>query len=104
MGVLSTDMSELVHSMKLVQKYLGTTVEAEYRKGMLSSAHVLAVDAKNLLDVVDGIRIKYPNVNSLIIRGGSMAPSSSPSESNASSAASSLEKRNQNQQVASSTS
>ena len=30
--VLSTDMSELVHSMKLVQKYLGTTVEAEYRK------------------------------------------------------------------------
>ena len=35
---------------------------------MLSSAHVLAMDAKNLLDVVDGIRMKYPNVNSHIIR------------------------------------
>ena len=38
---------------------------------MLSSAHVLAMDAKNLLDVVDGIRMKYPNVNSHIIRSGS---------------------------------
>ena len=37
-------------------------------RGMLSSAHVLAMDAKNLLDVVDGIRMKYPNVNSHIIR------------------------------------
>ena len=37
---------------------------------MLSSAHVLAMDAKNLLDVVDGIRMKYPNVNSHIIRSG----------------------------------
>ena len=35
---------------------------------MLSSAHVLAMDAKNLLDVVDGIRMKSPNVNSHIIR------------------------------------
>ena len=30
--VLSKDMSELVHAMKLVQKYFDTTVEGEYRK------------------------------------------------------------------------
>lgn len=29
---------------------------------MLSAAHVLAMDAKNLLDVVDSVRIRYPNV------------------------------------------
>ena len=36
---------------------------------MLSSAHVLAMDAKNLLDVVDQIRIRYPQVNQQIFRG-----------------------------------
>lgn len=30
--VLSKDMSELIHAMKLAQKYLTTTVEADYRK------------------------------------------------------------------------
>ena len=30
--VLSKDMSELVNSMKLAQKYNNTTVEADYRK------------------------------------------------------------------------
>lgn len=29
---------------------------------MLSAAHVLAMDAKNLLDVVDSIRIRYPEL------------------------------------------
>lgn len=29
---------------------------------MLSAAHVLAMDAKNLLDVVDSVRIRYPNL------------------------------------------
>lgn len=29
---------------------------------MLSAAHVLAMDAKNLLDVVDSVRLRYPNV------------------------------------------
>ena len=37
-------------------------------RGMLSSAHVLAMDAKNLLDVVDSIRVQYPRVNQLIAR------------------------------------
>ena len=30
--VMSNDMSELVNSMKLAQKYNNTTVEADYRK------------------------------------------------------------------------
>lgn len=29
---------------------------------MLSAAHILAMDTKNLLDVCDSIRIRYPNV------------------------------------------
>lgn len=32
-------------------------------RNMLSAAHVLAMDAKNLLDVVDSIRIKYPKIS-----------------------------------------
>ena len=35
-------------------------------RGMLSSAHVLAMDAKNLLDVVDSIRIRCPEVEEFI--------------------------------------
>lgn len=34
---------------------------------MLAAAHVLAMDAKNLLDVVDSIRIRFPDVNQQII-------------------------------------
>lgn len=30
---------------------------------MLGAAHVLAMDSKNLLDVVDAIRIRYPHIN-----------------------------------------
>lgn len=33
---------------------------------MLSAAHILAMDAKNLLDVIDSIRIRYPYVDSQI--------------------------------------
>lgn len=32
---------------------------------MLSAAHVLAMDAKNLLDVVDSVRIRYPDLFSV---------------------------------------
>nr|CAD7440753.1 unnamed protein product [Timema bartmani] len=64
--VLSKDMGELVNAMKLAQKYTPTTLDAEYRKGMLSAAHILAMDAKNLLDVIDSIRIRYSEVNSFI--------------------------------------
>ncbi|XP_045463688.1 focal adhesion kinase 1-like isoform X3 [Harmonia axyridis] len=61
--VLSKDMSELVNTMKLAQQYSNTTLDTEYRKGMLGAAHVLAMDSKNLLDVVDAIRIRYPHIN-----------------------------------------
>lgn len=33
---------------------------------MLSAAHVLAMDSKNLLDVVDAIRLRYPHLNQKI--------------------------------------
>ncbi|XP_023318899.1 focal adhesion kinase 1 isoform X3 [Trichogramma pretiosum] len=64
--VLSKDMAELVTAMKLAQSYSSTTLDGEYRKGMLSAAHVLAMDAKNLLDVIDSIRIRYPYVDQQI--------------------------------------
>jgi focal adhesion kinase 1 len=32
-------------------------------RGMLGAAHVLAMDSKNLLDVVDTIRMRYPQFN-----------------------------------------
>jgi len=87
--VLSKDMSELVNSMKLAQKYNNTTVEADYRKGMLSSAHVLAMDAKNLLDVIDNIRLSYPIVDQLILQGRSSHMSGSPARTRSSASASS---------------
>ncbi|XP_055918541.1 focal adhesion kinase 1 [Eupeodes corollae] len=61
--VLSKDMHELVSAMRLAQQYNETTLDVEYRKSMLSAAHVLAMDAKNLLDVIDSIRIRYSVVN-----------------------------------------
>ena len=54
--VLSSDMAELINSMKLAQQYSSTYLEADYRKGMLKAAHVLAMDSKNLLDAVDNAR------------------------------------------------
>ncbi|XP_064624922.1 focal adhesion kinase 1-like isoform X3 [Lineus longissimus] len=55
--VLSSDMAELINAMKLAQQYSTTTLDMEYRRGMLKAAHVLAVDSKNLLDTVDKARI-----------------------------------------------
>ncbi|ESO92503.1 hypothetical protein LOTGIDRAFT_120690 [Lottia gigantea] len=56
--VLSTDMATLISTMKLAQQYSKTTMDVEYRKGMLKAAHVLAMDSKNLLDVVDSARLE----------------------------------------------
>lgn len=39
---------------------------------MLSAAHILAMDAKNLLDVVDSVRIRFPQVNEYICRGSKL--------------------------------
>ena len=54
--VLSSDMAELINAMKLAQRYATTTLDQDYKKGMLSAGHILAVDAKNLLDAVDTAR------------------------------------------------
>ncbi|XP_036333780.1 focal adhesion kinase 1 isoform X1 [Rhagoletis pomonella] len=57
--VLSKDMQDLVATMRLAQQYSDTTLDSEYRRNMLSSAHILAMDAKNLYDVVDSIRRRH---------------------------------------------
>ncbi|XP_065167445.1 focal adhesion kinase 1-like isoform X5 [Atheta coriaria] len=68
--VLSKDMSELVNAMKLALVYRNTTLDAEQRKGMLSAAHILAMDSKNLLDVVDAIRLRYPHIDPFVCTAG----------------------------------
>ncbi|XP_022097090.1 focal adhesion kinase 1-like isoform X6 [Acanthaster planci] len=60
--VLSSDMAELINAMKLAQKYATTTLDQDYKKGMLSAGHILAVDAKNLLDAVDTARLRAQEV------------------------------------------
>ncbi|XP_033122911.1 focal adhesion kinase 1-like isoform X5 [Anneissia japonica] len=54
--VLSSDLAKLISAMKLAQRYATTTLDGDYKKGMLSAGHVLAMDAKNLLDAVDTAR------------------------------------------------
>ncbi|KPJ04144.1 Focal adhesion kinase 1 [Papilio xuthus] len=61
--VLSKDMAALVEAMRLAVRYADTTLQHEYTKSMLAAAHVLAMDAKNLLDVVDCIRERHPEVD-----------------------------------------
>ncbi|KAM8712566.1 hypothetical protein ACLKA7_012978 [Drosophila subpalustris] len=61
--VLSKDMQELVSAMRLAHQYNDTTLDNEYRKSMLSAAHILAMDAKNLFDVVDSIRNRYKQMS-----------------------------------------
>ncbi|KAJ8710098.1 hypothetical protein PYW07_009464 [Mythimna separata] len=61
--VLSKDMAALVEAMRLAIQYHNTTLQHEYTKNMLAAAHILAMDAKNLLDVVDCIRARHPGVD-----------------------------------------
>ncbi|XP_061380545.1 focal adhesion kinase 1 isoform X2 [Danaus plexippus] len=61
--VLSKDMAALVEAMRLAIHYARTTLQQDYTKSMLAAAHVLAMDAKNLLDVVDCIRERHPHVD-----------------------------------------
>uniref|UniRef100_R4GCP5 Focal adhesion kinase 1 n=2 Tax=Anolis carolinensis TaxID=28377 RepID=R4GCP5_ANOCA len=56
--LLNSDLAELINKMKLAQQYVMTTLQQEYKKQMLTAAHALAVDAKNLLDVIDQARLK----------------------------------------------
>ncbi|XP_026728221.1 focal adhesion kinase 1 isoform X2 [Trichoplusia ni] len=61
--VLSKDMAALVEAMRLAIQYHNTTLQHEYTKNMLAAAHILAMDAKNLLDVVDCIRERHPHID-----------------------------------------
>ncbi|KAF6323626.1 protein tyrosine kinase 2 [Rhinolophus ferrumequinum] len=56
--LLNSDLGELINKMKLAQQYVMTSLQHEYKKQMLTAAHALAVDAKNLLDVIDQARLK----------------------------------------------
>ncbi|KAM5315766.1 focal adhesion kinase 1 isoform 2-T2 [Glossophaga mutica] len=58
--LLNSDLGELISKMKLAQQYVLTSLQQEYKKQMLTAAHALAVDAKNLLDVIDQARLKMP--------------------------------------------
>ncbi|KFM67908.1 Focal adhesion kinase 1, partial [Stegodyphus mimosarum] len=57
-SVLSKDMVNLVQAMKQAQRFAQTTLDSEYRKHMLSAAHIIAVNAKNLLDTVATVRAR----------------------------------------------
>ncbi|KAK1795218.1 hypothetical protein P4O66_010393, partial [Electrophorus voltai] len=48
--LLNSDLAELINKMKLAQQYVMTSLQQDYKKQMLTAAHALAVDAKNLLD------------------------------------------------------
>uniref|UniRef100_A0A3B5MS47 Focal adhesion kinase 1 n=1 Tax=Xiphophorus couchianus TaxID=32473 RepID=A0A3B5MS47_9TELE len=56
--LLNSDLAELISKMKLAQQYVMTSLQKDYKKQMLMAAHALAVDAKNLLDVIDQSRLK----------------------------------------------
>ncbi|XP_012688356.2 protein tyrosine kinase 2aa isoform X20 [Clupea harengus] len=56
--LLNSDLGELINKMKLAQQYVLTSLQQDYKKQMLTAAHALAVDAKNLLDVIDQARLK----------------------------------------------
>lgn len=56
--LLNSDLGELISKMKLAQQYVMTSLQQEYKKQMLTAAHALAVDAKNLLDVIDQARLR----------------------------------------------
>ncbi|XP_057210376.1 protein tyrosine kinase 2aa isoform X2 [Triplophysa rosa] len=56
--LLNSDLAELIGKMRLAQQYVLTSLQQDYKKQMLTAAHALAVDAKNLLDVIDQARLK----------------------------------------------
>uniref|UniRef100_UPI00398F62A2 protein-tyrosine kinase 2-beta-like isoform X2 n=1 Tax=Pristiophorus japonicus TaxID=55135 RepID=UPI00398F62A2 len=56
--LLNKDLSELINKMKLAQQNSVTSLSEECKKQMLTAAHTLAVDSKNLLDAVDQARVR----------------------------------------------
>uniref|UniRef100_H2ZS05 non-specific protein-tyrosine kinase n=1 Tax=Latimeria chalumnae TaxID=7897 RepID=H2ZS05_LATCH len=58
MKLLNKDLAELISKMKLAQQNAVTSLSEECKKQMLTAAHTLAVDSKNLLDAVDQARVR----------------------------------------------
>ncbi|XP_067844587.1 protein-tyrosine kinase 2-beta isoform X2 [Heptranchias perlo] len=56
--LLNKDLAELISKMKLAQQNSVTSLSEECKKQMLTAAHTLAVDSKNLLDAVDQARVR----------------------------------------------
>ncbi|XP_043551165.1 protein-tyrosine kinase 2-beta-like isoform X2 [Chiloscyllium plagiosum] len=56
--LLNKDLAELINKMKLAQQNAVTSLSEECKKQMLTAAHTLAVDSKNLLDAVDQARVR----------------------------------------------
>ena len=56
--VLSSDVARLVEAMKDAQKNYQSFVEPVYQKQMLQAGHIIAVNAKQLLDTVNNARRK----------------------------------------------
>lgn len=46
------------HNTNRRWRFLRLSLQQDYKKQMLTAAHALAVDAKNLLDVIDQSRLK----------------------------------------------
>nr|CAB3265269.1 focal adhesion kinase 1 [Phallusia mammillata] len=51
------DLSQIINQMKLVKRFYTTTQVTEYKKCLMAATQVLAIDVKNLLDVVDKARL-----------------------------------------------
>uniref|UniRef100_H2YTK2 non-specific protein-tyrosine kinase n=1 Tax=Ciona savignyi TaxID=51511 RepID=H2YTK2_CIOSA len=51
------DLAQVINQMKLVKRFYSTTQVTDYKKCMMAATQVLAMDAKNLLDVVDKARL-----------------------------------------------
>ncbi|XP_055020013.1 protein-tyrosine kinase 2-beta-like [Boleophthalmus pectinirostris] len=56
--LLNKDLGELITKMRLAQQNSVTTLKDECVRNMLSAAHTLALDSKNLLDAVDQARVR----------------------------------------------
>lgn len=58
--LLNADLGRLIGGLRTAQQYADTTVAQGLRKPLLNHAHVLAIDAKALLDTVDQARGAVP--------------------------------------------
>ncbi|XP_047677378.1 protein-tyrosine kinase 2-beta isoform X2 [Tachysurus fulvidraco] len=56
--LLNKDLAELISKMRMAQQNAITSLKDECKKQMLTAAHTLAVDSKNLLDAVDQARVR----------------------------------------------